>query len=117
MTEPQKDASIHMWKNPLSEAEIGLLTCRSAGRELCVATPAVISQRLLQCVQHDHHVDGMPAASAICQAVPTACRAEASPSNLVPNLMASHETTLRAVQIVENGAVSNVDVCKDFDHV
>ena len=31
--------------------------------------------------------------------------------------MASHETTLRAVQIVENGAVSNVDVCKDFRHV
>ncbi|CAE7355046.1 Cbwd1 [Symbiodinium sp. CCMP2592] len=66
-----KDASIHMWKNPLSEAEIGLLTCRSAGREY------------------------------VCK-----------PSNLVPNLMASHETTLRAVQIVENGAVSNVDVCK-----
>jgi len=66
-----KDAPIHMWKNPLSEADIGLLTCRSADREY------------------------------VCK-----------PSNLVPNLMASHETTLRAVQIVENGAVSNVDVCK-----
>ncbi|CAE7194492.1 Cbwd1 [Symbiodinium sp. CCMP2456] len=66
-----KDAPIHMWKNPLSEADIGLLTCRSPHREY------------------------------VCK-----------PSSLVPNLMASHETTLRAVQIVENGAVSNVDVCK-----
>ena len=46
-----------MWKNPLSEADIGLLTCRSADREYVCNSGYYRHNRTLDSA---NHVDGMP---------------------------------------------------------